>query len=238
MAEMNISGMAEMNMCGVTEMNISGMAKMNRCGLTKIKICGLTRAEEIAYVNEARPDYCGFVINVPWSRRSVSPGQARALAGQLAEGIVPVGVFADAPPEEVAALLETGAIGMAQLHGGESPGYIARLRELTGRPLIQAFRIGTEEDAAAAQASPADYVLLDAGAGGGRAFDWRLAETVSRPFFLAGGLGPANVRDAIAAARPFAVDMSSGVETNGRKDREKILAAVAAARGQTCGENR
>ena len=197
--------------------------------MTRIKICGLTRLEDIAYVNEARPDYCGFVIDAPRSPRNITPVRARQLAAALDEGVIRVGVFVDAPPKKVAQLLEEGTIQAAQLHGKESPQYISYLRELTDKPLIQAFRIKIRGDVDIAAHSQADYILLDAGSGGGKTFDWRLAKNIKRPFFLAGGLGPDNLREAISQTHPYAVDMSSGVETEGRKDREKILAAGAVA---------
>ena len=113
---------------------------------TKIKICGLSRAEDICYVNEARPDYCGFVIGVPKSRRNVTEEQLRRLRRGLQEGITPVGVFVNADPRLVAKLLEEGLIDAAQLHGGEDEEYIRKLREMTDRPLIQAFSVSEERD--------------------------------------------------------------------------------------------
>ena len=122
---------------------------------------------------------------------------------------------------------------MAQLHGGEDEAYIRRLRRLTRKPVIQAFRMDTEEDGEKAQASSADYVLLDAGEGGtGTVFDWSLLRGVTRPYFLAGGLNPANVAGAVEILAPYAVDVSSGIETDGVKDREKMAAFVQAVRKQ------
>lgn len=203
----------------------------------KIKICGLCRPEDIRYVNEARPDYCGFVIGVPQSRRNVTEEQLCALRFKLAEGIVPVGVFVDAPPELAARLLEDRVIDIAQLHGQEDGDYIRRLRELTERPLIQAFSISAKSDIDRAFSSSADIILLDNGRGGtGKRFDWTFLEEwleehrAPKPYVLAGGLDSANIPEAVIRYRPWAVDMSSSVETDGKKDREKILAAVAAVR--------
>ena len=205
---------------------------------TKIKICGLSRQEDIFYVNEARPDYCGFVIEVPRSRRNVTESQLRRLRANLAEGIVPVGVFVNADLELAAGLLKDGTIAMAQLHGQEDEDYVRRLRELTGCPLIQAFSVSEERDLERAFSSSADYILLDHGKGGtGWRFDWKILERripwesgAGKPFFLAGGLDSKNIPQAVRRCRPWAVDLSSSVETDGRKDREKILAAVAAVR--------
>ena len=195
--------------------------------MTKIKICGLRRPRDIEAVNAARPDFAGFVVEVPGSRRSVDKKELRELAGRLEEGILSVGVFVNAPPELVAELLEEGTLDLAQLHGQEDEIYMAELRRLTEKPLIQAFSIQTGQDAEQALESRADYLLLDQGRGGtGQTFDWSLLPEINRPFFLAGGLGEENLERAIRQVRPWAVDLSSSLETDGQKDPEKILRAV------------
>ena len=197
---------------------------------TKIKICGLTRAQDIQTANALQLDYIGFVFT-PKSKRFVAPEQAKQLRRQLAPGIQAVGVFVNAPPEQIAALLADGTIDIAQLHGQEDAAYIARLRSLTRAPIWQAFRIENTEDISRANASPADLVLLDHGAGGtGERFDWTLLHGMARPFVLAGGLTSQNAAEAIAQARPYAVDASSGCETNGVKDPAKMQAFVNAVR--------
>ncbi len=199
--------------------------------MTKIKICGLVRPEDVQAVNRARPDWCGFIVNFPPSHRNRTPEQVQSLRGLLAPGITPVGVFVDRPAEEVARLLREGTVSVAQLHGHEDEAYLARLRALApGYPLWKAFRIRSREDLKAAEASSADCVLLDNGYGTGQVFDWSLAGGISRPFLLAGGLTPENIPQAIASLHPMGLDISSGVETERRKDPDKILAAVAAAR--------
>ena len=198
--------------------------------MTKIKLCGLSRPCEIEAANQLRPEYIGFVF-APKSRRYVSPGQAAALKKLLSPDIQAVGVFVRERPEKVAELLDQGVIDIAQLHGGEDDAYIRALRALTGKPLIQAFRVEREEDCRAAEESGADFVLLDAGSGGtGAVFDWRLAGRLKRSFFLAGGLGPENVAQALEQLSPYAVDVSSGIETGGQKDLEKMRAFVRAVR--------
>ena len=197
--------------------------------MTKIKLCGLRRAEDIETANALRPDYVGFVF-AETSRRYVPPETAAALRVRLDPGILAVGVFVDEPPERVAALLNAGVIDLAQLHGGEDAAYLARLRERTDRPLIQAFRIRTAEDIRTAERSPAEHILLDAGAGTGTVFDWGLLDQVSRPYFLAGGLEPGNVGEAVERLRPYAVDVSTGIETDGVKDPRKMEAFVSAVR--------
>lgn len=196
----------------------------------KIKLCGLTRPCDIEAVNELQPDYIGFVF-AKKSRRYVSPEKAEELKAMLAPGIQAVGVFVNEEPEQIAALLEAGTIDVAQLHGQESETEIRRLRELTDHPLIQAFRIDTEQDVERANASTADYVLLDSGAGGtGTVFDWNLLRAIRRPYFLAGGLDTENLGTVKAKLNPYGVDVSSGIETGGYKDKEKMTAFVAAAR--------
>ncbi len=195
-----------------------------------IKLCGMFRDEDIDAINETRPDFVGFVIDFPKSHRSVSAERAAELAGRVASGIARVGVFVNEPVEVVASLCRMGAIDVVQLHGSEDAEYLARLRPQVDATVVQAFRIRTKGDVAAAQTSEADYVLLDSGQGTGQAFDWSLLQGIQRPFMLAGGLGPNNVTDAIRAVRPWAVDMSSGIETSGKKDPQKMRAAVAAVR--------
>ena len=190
--------------------------------MTRVKFCGLRRLEDIAAANRLQPDYIGFVF-APASRRCISPDTAAALRAQLAPGITAVGIFVDAEPSAVAALLQRGVIDMAQLHGHEDAAYIARLRALSTQPIIQAFRIRTESDVQRANASCADWVLLDAGAGQGERFDWQLLSGVTRPYFLAGGLSPDNIADAIAQWHPWAVDVSSGIESDGLKDKMKMI---------------
>ena len=199
--------------------------------MTRIKICGLYRPEDIRYVNEARPDWCGFILHFPKSHRNVTPDQARALRAELAPGIVPVGVFVDQPAEVPAALLRDGTISVAQLHGHEDDAYLAALRELApGCVIWKTFQVRSAADLRAVHASAADLGLLDNGCGTGETFDWSLAGGVTRPFLLAGGLTPENIPAAVAALHPYGLDLSSGVETEKKKDRHKIEAAVAAAR--------
>lgn len=197
--------------------------------MTKIKLCGLSRAVDIQAVNELQPDYIGFVF-APKSKRYVSPDQARELKRLLSSGIQAVGVFVNEGPEVVADLLNSGVIDLAQLHGSEDAAYIASLKKLTAKPIIQAFTIRTPEDIDLANRSPVDYVLLDSGAGSGTVFNWDLIQYMTRPYFLAGGLDQYNVAEAIRALHPYAVDVSSGIETDGRKDQSKMAAFVAAVR--------
>ena len=177
--------------------------------MTKVKLCGLSRESDIAAVNKLKPDLVGFVF-AKKSKRYVSPEQAAALKSLLAPGILAAGVFVNEPVEAVAEL--------------------ARLRALTGKPIFRAFKVKSEADLPAIENCTADLVLLDSGAGTGKTFDWSLVQSVQRPYFLAGGLDPDNVADAISALHPYGVDVSSGIETDGVKDESKMAAFVAAAR--------
>lgn len=199
--------------------------------MTKIKICGLSRPCDIEYVNEAKPDFCGFIINVPKSKRNVSPDTVRQLVKTLSPEVKPVGVFVNVPIDEITALVQDGTLSYVQLHGHEDEAYLAALRKHIQVPIIQAFKVSCPEDAACAEASSADYILLDNGSGGtGKTFDWTHLSSVTRPYILAGGLGPDNLTQAVSQLSPWGVDLSSGVETNGYKDREKVFAAVRAVR--------
>ena len=141
--------------------------------------------------------------------------------------ILPVGVFVDARPELPISLLRDGSLWAAQLHGNEDEEYIEKIQNMTGKPVIKAFSIKTPEDVQRALRSPADYILLDQGTGGtGEPFDWSLVPPVRRPFFLAGGIGFENLREAISTLHPWAVDLSSSLETNGKKDPVKIRQIV------------
>ncbi len=199
--------------------------------MTKIKFCGLTGDCDIDAANELRPEYIGFVF-APKSKRYVAPERAAELKRQLAAGIKVVGVFVNDDLYHVAELLNRGIIDIAQLHGSEDEEYIGHLRQLTGKPIIRAYRIKTAEDIAEAEKCTADHVLLDSGAGTGEVFDWKLIKNMKRPYFLAGGLSPDNVENAVEQLSPYAVDVSSGIETDGVKDKAKMAAFAAAVRGE------
>lgn len=198
--------------------------------MTMIKICGLFRESDIDYVNEALPDYCGFILNFPKSHRNLVPEQAAVLKARLSPAVRAAGVFVDQPRETVLSAAERIGLDVIQLHGHEDDDYMMSLREKTQLPVWKAFKVRSAADLAAAEKSCADEVLLDNGYGTGAAFDWTYAAGFSRPFILAGGLTPENIPQAIRTLHPKALDISSGVETDKVKDRAKILAAVRAAR--------
>jgi len=188
--------------------------------MTRLKICGLFREEDIGYANEVHPEYAGFVF--ARSKRQVSRENAKELRKLLDPSIATVGVFVDEEIERILEILSDETISMVQLHGHEDEEYIAKLREKTGAVIIKAVRPVSREDVRNAESSTADYILFDSGAGTGRVFDWSLLEGVQRDYFLAGGLNKENVEEAINVLHPFAVDLSSGVETDGFKDLEKM----------------
>ena len=215
-----------------------------------IKICGLSREEDIAAVNEAGPDYCGFIIDFPKSHRNVTIGQVRALREKLSDAIVPVGVIVDQPVEKAAMLLNEGIVDVIQLHGHEDEIYIKQLRNLLEKSnsvyaqcehnadrkkqIWKAFKIQCCSDLEIAAVSSADAIVLDNGYGTGETIDWSILADAKdlmkeKQIFLAGGLTPDNIEEAVRQLGVWGIDISSGVETDQKKDREKILAAVEAA---------
>ncbi|MGN1339667.1 MAG: phosphoribosylanthranilate isomerase [Oscillospiraceae bacterium] len=199
---------------------------------TKIKLCGMFRECDIDYANEAQPDYIGFVLEFPKSHRSIDMLTAEKLKRRLSPEIKSVGVFVNSPETTCAEYANRGIIDLIQLHGGEDAEYIGRLRELTTAPIIKAVKVRSAEDIAQAQCLGADFLLLDNGTGTGQSFDHSLIDraAIRQPFFLAGGLDPENLRRAALEIQPYCVDLSSGIETDRVKDREKMLAAVRAVR--------
>ncbi|MBR5943781.1 MAG: phosphoribosylanthranilate isomerase [Lachnospiraceae bacterium] len=200
--------------------------------MTKIKLCGMRRPADIEVVNELNPDYIGFIF-ASKSKRYVDPDTAKELKSLLSPSIKAVGVFVNEEIENVAKLLNENFIDMAQLHGDEDETYIAELRRLSDKPIIKALKITSEEDIKRADASSADFVLLDSGAGSGMVFNWGLIKGIKRPYFLAGGLNPENVEEAVNTLNPYAVDVSSGIETDGFKDRNKMTAFVSNVRKES-----
>ena len=197
--------------------------------MTKIKMCGLSRTEDIQAANAIKPDYIGFVF-AEISKRRVPALEASKLKSKLDPEIKAVGVFLDDKLDFVASMLNLGIVDVVQLHGSEDEEYIEKVRKITNKPIIKAFIIRSQEDVERAEKSTADYILLDGGKGEGRAFDWSLLKAIKRPYFLAGGLNPDNVGDAVKALKPYAVDVSTGIETDGVKDREKMTAFAGAVR--------
>ena len=174
----------------------------------------------------------------PLSKRYVSLITARSLKAKLNKKIKSIGVFVNAPPEEIAAAAELGIINMVQLHGDETNAYIAELRKICTLPIIKAVRVREEPDIKKAAFYNCEYFLFDtysiASYGGtGRQFDTQLLKGVkiNKPYFLAGGLNAGNVRRALKGLKPYAVDVSGGVETGGSKDEIKIKNFIKQVKG-------
>lgn len=235
-AESGIKGYAEIQelraanvngvLIGETLMRSPDKTRMlNSLRGTKVKICGLIREEDITMVNELRPDYIGFVFAE--SRRKVSDEQAKRLKAKLSKEIPAVGVFVNDSIEHISMLWKEGIIDMIQLHGDEDEAFITVLRRVTQCPVIRAIRVKDMGDIQEGMKTCADYVLLDtfqkdAYGGTGEQFDLQLIPEGYRPYFLAGGVSGENVEDIIQKWHPYAVDVSSGVETDGFKDYQKV----------------
>ena len=197
--------------------------------MTKIKLCGMMRPADVIAAEEQGADYIGFVLTAGF-RRSLTLDAFRELESFTLNGSAKkVGVFVNEPIENIAGLY-ADRLDLIQLHGSEDGEYIRSLREQTGKPIVKAFTVRSEADIEAAGESTADLVLLDSGTGTGKTFDHSLIKSIERPFFLAGGLNSENVGAAVKALRPFAVDASSGIETDGIKDKNKMAAFVSAVR--------
>ena len=191
--------------------------------MVKIKICGLRRLEDIEIVNRYKPDYIGFVFAD--SKRKVSHELAAQMKDNLNSDIISVGVFVDADSDEIVELFDGGVIDIAQLHGSESEEYIRNLKEKTDYKLkiINAIEMSDELDLLEYDNSIADYLLLDSGKGSGKTFDWNLIrDDLDKEFFLAGGIDVSNADEAIRKFCPYAIDLSSSLETDGFKDENKI----------------
>lgn len=194
--------------------------------MVKIKICGLRQDADIKMVNRYLPDYVGFVFAE--SRRKVSEEQAAELRKNLDERIIPTGVFVNAQQEKIVRLVRKGIIDAVQLHGDEGEAYIRSLKaEIPEVPIIKAVRVRNGSQILKTEKLDCDYLLLDTFTkdvygGSGKQFDKTLIPELRKPYFLAGGLSAVNVIDNLKLCSPYAVDISSAVETDGMKDEGKI----------------
>ena len=195
----------------------------------KIKICGIRRLEDIEIINKYLPDYVGFVFAD--SKRKVSHDLASKMKKNLDSSIKSVGVFVDVEIDEILKLYDDGIIDIVQLHGSESEEYIKKLKQNSNCQLkiINAIEMSGEKNLSDYDDSLADYLLLDSGKGSGKTFDWRLIrKDLKKEFFLAGGLNADNIAEAIREFNPYAIDLSSSVETDGYKDELKIKKVMEA----------
>jgi len=200
-----------------------------------VKICGITSVEDAQAVEQAGADAVGLMF-YEGSPRHIALEQAKAIVDSLSNTIVRVGVFVNSEESFVRQAMEICTLNMLQFHGDETPEYCARFEVMT----LKAIRVSDESSLKEMERYSADGFLLDAFSenslgGTGETFNWELAKRATksgRPIFLAGGLTSENVAEAVKAVRPFAVDVSSGVESEpGKKDAAKVRAFVAAAKG-------
>lgn len=189
----------------------------------KIKICGLFRNQDIDYVNAYQPDYIGFVFAK--SKRQVTYQLAKQLKQQLDPNILAVGVFVDSNLDIIEKLADDKIIDLVQLHGNEDVAYIRELKKRIQLPIIKAIKMSNNIDLKKLN-YPVDYYLLDnVVSGSGQTFNWLLIKEIDKPFFLAGGLNLNNLDQALKI-KAYGLDLSSGVETDGCKDRNKIEQVV------------
>ncbi len=197
----------------------------------KIKICGLFRNQDIEYANIAKPDYIGFVF-AENRRRKIIPEKALIFRNMLDRNIKAVGVFLNQDKSFISDIVKNNIIDIIQLHGDEDNRYISELRKLTGNTqIIKAVSVKSAEDIIRAGEYISDFVLLDNGKGGtGKSFDWNLIDkNIREKVFLAGGINTENIQEAVKL-NPYCIDVSSGAETNGFKDKDKIIRLVNAVR--------
>ena len=196
--------------------------------MSRIKLCGLFRAEDINYANEARPDFVGFIFAE--SKRKINHDKAAEFRKKLDKDIPAVGVFVNHEIPEIVKLVKDGTIQYVQLHGEEDETYINELKEYIDIPVIKAVRVRNSSDILEAEKLPADYLLLDTFSekekgGTGEVFDWSIIPEIKKPYFLAGGLNLENIEKALKYDA-YCYDVSSGVETDGIKDRDKMIEIV------------
>ncbi|MEE1056634.1 MAG: phosphoribosylanthranilate isomerase [Acutalibacteraceae bacterium] len=201
--------------------------------MSLVKICGLKRECDIDYVNRHKPDFAGFVFSK--SKRQITPQQAEKLKVKLNSNIKVVGVFVNEPVEFILDLCNRNIIDIIQLHGDEDKNYIVKMKELSDKPIIKAVRVQSTEQVLLAEKLDCDYLLLDAYSeseygGSGKTFNWDIIPQLKKPFFLAGGLNSENVAMAIKQVNPYCVDLSSGVETGGYKDKNKLKIIIEEVR--------
>jgi len=197
---------------------------------TKIKFCGLRREEDVRLAASLDADFMGFILTDRF-KRFIAPEEVARLKEFVPSKTKTVGVFVDEPIDYIISTAKTAKLDMIQLHGSEDDAYIVEIKGKTGLPVIKMIKPLSEDDIITARECKADLILLDSGAGGtGKVFDWSLAERLGRDYILAGGLTPDNAAEAVERLKPFAVDVSSGVETEGIKDFSKMKAFAAEVR--------
>jgi phosphoribosylanthranilate isomerase len=202
--------------------------------MTKVKICGITNLEDALLSAKFGADMLGFNF-YEMSPRYIDPDKVREIADHLLEDILKVGVFVNASVEKLCEIAVIVGLDAIQLHGEETPGFVTELKAETGLEILKAFRVSPEFASTDVLAYKADAILLDAYSpykhgGTGETFNWEIARNLQSelyPIYLAGGLTPGNVEDAVKTVRPYAVDVTSGVESSpGEKDPKKLEAFI------------
>ncbi len=196
--------------------------------MARVKICGINSPEDVEIVNELKPDYVSFAFYK--NKCQVTYEKARKLKQLLDKDIRVIGVFVDENTNVVASAANDDLLDVIEFHGNEGPGEIERIKAFTSKPIIQGFRIRSRADVKVALDSHADNILMYSSSESGVPMDWKLLTNVTRPYFLAGGLNADNIEKAIKICHPFAVSVTTGVETDGIKDREKMAAFIKMAR--------
>ncbi|MBK9165688.1 MAG: phosphoribosylanthranilate isomerase [Acidobacteria bacterium] len=207
--------------------------------MVKVKICGITNLEDALATAELGADMLGFNF-YSGSKRHIELATAAGIVKRLESGIESIGVFVNADMEAIQRTVDIVGLTAVQLHGDETPEFVAKISEACGVPVIKAIRVSADFRAEAVRDIPVDSILLDvyspeAYGGTGEQFDWRIASEVRQHverLFLAGGLTPKNVGEAVKLVRPYAVDVASGVESSARKkDAKKMEAFIRNAKG-------
>ncbi len=197
--------------------------------MAKIKICGLFRKCDIDFVNEAKPDFIGFVFAK--SRRQISKETARKFKRKLDKNILSVGVFVNEDIKKIVEICNENIIDFVQLHGDEDDNYITQLKKVCNKKIIKAVKVKTAEDIICRRNTIADFLMFDGGQGEGKTFDWSLLKNFIRPYFIAGGINVENLNEALKL-KPYCIDVSSGAETNNVKDKQKILSIVRSIKNE------
>lgn len=208
--------------------------------MTKVKICGLKSLSDVSIVNKYLPEYVGFVFAN--TKRFVTDEQALAMKRALDKRIQTVGVFVNEPQEHIISLCKKGIIDVVQLHGDETSEYIIELKQQISNPIIRAVRVQNAEQVKSELEQEADFMLFDTykkGVYGGSGERFSLSileeslknEDNEKSFFLAGGLSPENITEVLGGVECYCVDVSSGVETDGSKDEEKVREFIERVRG-------
>ena len=208
--------------------------------MAKVKICGLKSLADVAIVNKYLPEYVGFVFAN--TKRFVTDEQAFTMKRALDERIQAVGVFVNEPQEHIITLCKQRIIDVVQLHGDETSEYITELKQQISNPIIKAVRVQNAQQVKEEQQQEADFMLFDTykkGVYGGSGERFSLSileeslknEESAKPFFVAGGLAPENIKEVLGDVACYCVDVSTGVETDGSKDEKKVREFIERVRG-------